>query len=120
MLGHVDRDDAEVQVEDCARDTREARRDELMQQMEELKQQTLEEKNERMPQLIEELERMEQDDELRKKRYQKVQKELVEMENKRKQTGVWTVKLNDQFNQLLNDYNKLKEDIEASKRESDQ
>ena len=44
QLGHRDRDDAEVQVEDCERDAREARRDELLQQVEELKQLGLEEK----------------------------------------------------------------------------
>ena len=51
-LGHRDRDDAEVEVEDCERDAREARRDALLQQVEELKQLDLAEK-ERMPLLVE-------------------------------------------------------------------
>ena len=41
------------------------------------------------------------------------------MERKRDQIGVWSKQQRDQFDQLLNEYNKLKEDIEASKRQKD-
>ena len=113
-LGHLDRNDAEIEQETSEREQREAHRDLLMQQLQVLLQQPKADL-ELKQQLINELNTINEEDLIQKNYKNDIAKQIRQIDYKMKKAGTWKRELREKRIDLFNQYKRLQADIKAAK-----